>query len=171
MLNKFLSKVFNMGIGFVIVASVHFVDSIRRQLQKSKIESLAIRHGCDMADVAVIIVDHGSRREDSNRMLLEVTRQFQEKGPVRIVEPAHMELEEPSIDTAFRRCVERAAKLVIVSPFFLLPGRHWNEDIPALTAQAAAKHQGVKYLVAAPLGQHPLLLEVLWERIDELMSD
>jgi sirohydrochlorin ferrochelatase len=82
-----------------------------------------------------------------------------------------MELEEPSMATAFGRCVERGAKLVIVSPFFLLPGRHWTDDIPALAAQSAAKHAGVKYLVAAPLGPHPLLIEVLWRRIAELPTD
>lgn len=35
-------KVFNMGIGFVVVSSPSFVDSIRRQLQKSRVESWCI---------------------------------------------------------------------------------------------------------------------------------
>ena len=37
-----------------------------------------------------------------------------------IVEPAHMELAEPSIATAFARCVERGATTVVVFPYFLL---------------------------------------------------
>ena len=38
------------------------------------------------------------------------------------------------IAEAFRRCVERGAAEVIVFPYFLSPGRHWNQDIPELTA-------------------------------------
>ena len=55
--------------------------------------------------------------------------------------------------------------MVVVHPFFLLPGRHWNEDIPALAACAARKHPGVRYLVTAPLGLHPLMLDVMREQI------
>ena len=49
------------------------------------------------------------------------------------------------------------ARTVVVSPYFLSPGRHWQEDLPALAAAAAARHPGVRYLVAAPLGLHPLV--------------
>ena len=47
----------------------------------------------------LIIVDHGSRRPESNEMLEEVVRQFVSRfaddghGDEQIVEPAHMELE------------------------------------------------------------------------------
>ena len=35
------------------------------------------------------------------------------------------------------------ATTVAVSPFFLSPGRHWQEDIPTLVKEAADKHPGV----------------------------
>jgi hypothetical protein len=38
-----------------------------------------------------------------------------------IVEPAHMELAEPSIGVAFDRCIERGARLVVVHPCGDLP--------------------------------------------------
>ena len=60
-----------------------------------------------MDKLGVILVDHGSRREESNALLLDVVRQFAETTGLPIVEPAHMELAEPSIATAFARCVER----------------------------------------------------------------
>src|SRR5438874_10113296 len=107
-------------------------------------------------DHGVIVVDHGSRREESNAMLLDVVRDFAEATGMPIVEPAHMELAEPSIAAAFARCVERGATTVVVFPYFLLPGRHWNDDIPRLAAAAAANHPGVRYLVTAPFGLHPL---------------
>ncbi|KAL7228655.1 hypothetical protein ACSBR2_007373 [Camellia fascicularis] len=49
-------------------------------------------------------------------------------------------LAEPSIRDAFGLCVQQGANSVIVSPFFLIPGRHWHQDIPSLTAEAAKGH-------------------------------
>ena len=121
-------------------------------------------------EIGVIVVDHGSRRDESNELLLEVVRQFVEATGLAIVEPAHMELAEPSIDTAFGRCVERGAKTVVVFPYFLLPGRHWNEDIPRLTAAAARRYAGVKFLVTAPFGLHPLMAEVMRQRIEHCLA-
>jgi len=124
----------------------------------------------DTADLGVILVDHGSRREESNRLLLEVVAHFAASSGLPVVEPAHMELAEPSIATAFARCVERGAKTVVVFPYFLLPGRHWHEDIPRLAAEAAAAHQGVRFLVTAPFGLHPLLSEVIGQRIAHCLA-
>lgn len=119
---------------------------------------------------AVVVVDHGSRRSSSNIMLEELVQRFADQSPFDIVEPAHMELAEPSIRTAFRRCVERGARRVVVLPYFLLPGRHWHEDIPRLTRQAAAEHPGVDYLVASPIGLHPLMLGVMQARLDHCLA-
>lgn len=120
--------------------------------------------------MAAIVVDHGSRRPESNQALLEVVAKFRESASLRIVEPAHMELAEPSIDTAFGRCVEQGATLIVVHPFFLLPGRHWRHDIPRLAAEAAAKRPGVRYLVTAPLGLHAGMGRIMQEQIDRCLA-
>ncbi|XP_024928542.1 sirohydrochlorin ferrochelatase, chloroplastic isoform X2 [Ziziphus jujuba] len=114
-------------------------------------------HGVGDRD-GIIIVDHGSRRKESNLMLNEFVAMFREKTGYQIVEPAHMELAEPSIRNSFDACVQKGANRVIVSPFFLFPGRHWHQDIPSLTAEAAKQHPDVSYIVTAPLGLHELLV-------------
>ncbi|MCG8457533.1 MAG: hypothetical protein MI919_14765 [Holophagales bacterium] len=122
------------------------------------------------ASVGVVIVDHGSRVTVSNAMLEHFVEQFAAESPYPIVEPAHMELAEPSIRTAFARCVERGAQRVVVMPYFLSPGRHWSDDIPRLTAEAAADHPGVTYLVGAPLGLHPLVQGVIRARLEHCLA-
>jgi CbiX len=72
------------------------------------------------------------------------------------VEPAHMELAEPSIGEAIGRCVEAGCKVVVVAPLFLFRGRHVESDIPALVGEAASHHSGVRCLIAPPLGTSPL---------------
>lgn len=117
---------------------------------------------------AIVIVDHGSRRDESNKLLEEVARLFGERfrQTYEIVEPAHMELCEPSIATAYATCVRRGATRVVVVPFFLGPGKHWTGDIPALTAAAATEHPGTRYHVAMPLGVDDLMLDLLKKRAD-----
>ncbi|HEX5470849.1 MAG TPA: CbiX/SirB N-terminal domain-containing protein [Lacipirellulaceae bacterium] len=124
----------------------------------------------DDGQLGVILVDHGSRRDESNAMLVDVVRDFARATGMPIVEPAHMELAEPSIATAFDRCVARGATTVVVFPYFLLPGRHWNDDIPRLAALASRNHPGVRYLVTAPFGLHPLMAEVMRQRIDHCLA-
>jgi sirohydrochlorin ferrochelatase len=114
---------------------------------------------------AVIIVDHGSRREASNEMLLAATRTFAQQSHYAIVEPAHMELAQPDIATAYRKCVERGAKRIIVFPYFLSPGRHWSEDIPNLVKAAALPFPDTEWLVTAPFGLHPEMSAIINDRI------
>lgn len=122
------------------------------------------------ATTGVVIVDHGSRRAESNLMLETFVESFARTGPWMIVEPAHMELAEPSIATAFARCVARGARRVVVMPYFLAPGRHWNEDIPSLTREAAGRHPGIPWLVGAPIGLHPLMVRVIEARLGHCLE-
>ena len=119
-----------------------------------------------MNTTAIVIVDHGSRRAESNRLLEEVARLFGDRFAAKydIVEPAHMELDEPSLATAFATCAARGAKRVVVVPFFLGPGKHWTSDIPRLVAEAAMDHPGVAYHVAPVLGIDDLILDLLEKR-------
>lgn len=117
----------------------------------------------------IILVDHGSRLAESNLLIEAVAQAFQHRFATEfdIVEPAHMELAEPSIATAFARCVSRGADKVVILPYFLGPGKHWTMDIPALSAAAAQHHPGVTYRVAPTLGLDDLVLDLLYKRLQE----
>jgi sirohydrochlorin ferrochelatase len=124
----------------------------------------------NVEELGIVIVDHGSRQEKSNRLFVELVERFQRATPYSIVEPAHMELAEPSLPSAFHRCVERGARLIVVHPYFLLPGRHWEEDIPRLAADAARRNPDIRYLVTAPLGLHELMLQVICDRVQQCLK-
>ncbi|CAM6086652.1 unnamed protein product [Calypogeia fissa] len=118
----------------------------------------------------VVIVDHGSRRAQSNAMLHEFVKMYKEETGHKLVEAAHMELATPTIADAFDRCVEQGASRVIICPYFLFPGRHWDKDIPVLAAEAAKKHPQVSYLVTAPIGLHKLMVTVIQDRMEYCLS-
>jgi sirohydrochlorin ferrochelatase len=115
----------------------------------------------------IVIVDHGSRRSQSNEMLERIAQLFGERFSEKynIVEPAHMEIAEPSIATAYARCVERGAERIVVAPFFLGPGKHWTQDIPSLAAAAAEPFPQTRYHVTQTLGIDDLILDLLEKRV------
>ena len=120
--------------------------------------------------IGVIVVDHGSRRVEANQRHEAFVGAWAEAKRFPVVEAAHMELAEPSIDTAFDACVAAGATTVVIAPYFLWPGNHWAVDIPALAGAAASRHPGVRHLVAAPLGPHPQLLDIVGERVDRCLA-
>lgn len=113
---------------------------------------------------ALLIVDHGSRLEAANRMLLDVADVVRAKRPDLIVHAAHMELAEPSIPQGIAACVRDGATEVIVHPYMLSPGRHATRDIPRIVEEAADAHPGVRITVTAPLGVHARIGDVILER-------
>jgi sirohydrochlorin ferrochelatase len=117
------------------------------------------------SDIGVILADHGSVVSEANEMLVEVVTQFRETAGAAIVEPAHMDLAEPTIEQAFARCVAQGARRVVVHPYFLTQGRHGTQDIPRMTAAAARMFPGVSYCVTEPLGPDRRMLEIILERV------
>ena len=119
----------------------------------------------DLSGVGIILVDHGSKVAEANAMLDEVVRMFRESTGAPIVEPAHMELAEPTIAQAFARCVEQGAHQVVVHPYFLAPGRHSTEDIPSMVKKVARAHPELSATVTQPLGLDPRMSQIILDRI------
>jgi sirohydrochlorin ferrochelatase len=123
-------------------------------------------------NTAVVIVDHGSRSHECNRLLEYVVHRFafRFRDQYGIVLPAHMELAEPSIATSCARCADRGAEQVIVVPLFLGPGKHWQQDIPRLVAAAMKPFPRIPWRLAAPLGDDDLLLDLLDKRARQALK-
>lgn len=113
----------------------------------------------------ILIVDHGSRREEANRALEEVALLVKRARPDAIVRIAHMDIVPPTVADAFDDCVAEGAGEVIVHPYFLSPGSHITDDIPRLVREAAKRHPGVRTRITDALGAHPKIVEVILERI------
>jgi sirohydrochlorin ferrochelatase len=116
---------------------------------------------------AILLVDHGSRRAEANALLEEVADQVRTRKPESIVEIAHLEIARPDIPAGIDACVAKGASLIVVHPYFLGPGRHTSDDIPAQVARAAEKHANVQIRISEPLGGHAALIDVILERVSE----
>lgn len=111
---------------------------------------------------ALLLVDHGSRASEANESLVAIAELVRARvGPGVIVGYAHMELATPTVHDAIAILVAEGAAQITVVPYFLARGRHSREDIPKLVSDATAAHPGVLFVVAEPLGPHPLLAELV----------
>lgn len=117
-----------------------------------------------MGAIGLILVDHGSRRPESNRSLHEMVSRLSLRRPDLLVTGAHMEIAEPRLSAAVAGLVERGAEHIIVHPYLLAPGRHATIDIPEQVRQVGLEYPEVAFEVTLPLGPHNLLLDIILER-------
>ncbi len=113
---------------------------------------------------ALIIIDHGSRRDEANRMLESMAEILRSMTDDRVY-AAHMELASPSMAEAFDQAVRDGAEEVFVFPYFLSPGRHSHEDIPRMCAEAAADHPDVHWHCSGPIGLDRMMAELVLQRV------
>ncbi len=114
--------------------------------------------------LGLLLIDHGSRRAESNRQLDDMAERVQRLRPDAVVAAAHMEIAPPDLATTFAALVAKGATRMVILPYFLSDGRHLTQDIPALAAAAAAQHPGITYTIGQALGPHDALAALLLER-------
>jgi uroporphyrin-III C-methyltransferase len=117
--------------------------------------------------VGILVVGHGSRREEANADVREAARLIARRGSFAFVEPAFLEIVSPTIEEGFASLIRRGAGHVVVHPYFLSPGRHTRGDIPVEVEEAASRHPGVTYQITEPLAAHPSVIDASIERILE----
>lgn len=116
---------------------------------------------------ALVLIDHGSRRAEANALLEAMSARVAKLLPDWQVEPAHMELAEPTLAQAIARCVQNDAREIVVVPFFLGPGRHVTQDIPRLLDDERAKYPEVSMRLTGALAPDDLLAQLVIQRATE----
>ena len=110
----------------------------------------------------VLLVGHGTRSAQGVAEFRQLAREVEQSLAPQPVEPAFLELAEPTIADSFSRLIERGVRRVAVAPLLLFAAGHAKEDIPAAVAEAAGilPPGEVEIVFAQPMGSHPALLEL-----------
>jgi sirohydrochlorin ferrochelatase len=122
----------------------------------------------ERARTAILLIAHGSRQASANDDLHELAARLSSQGTYPIVEPSFLELAEPELLAGGRRCVELGATRVLMIPYFLSEGVHLRRDLTAARDELNRRHPDVQFILGSPLGPHPLLDQLVAERIREL---
>jgi len=121
-------------------------------------------------DLALLLIAHGSRHAEANADLDWLALELKKDGVYRTVVATFLELAAPTIEEGGKRCVEAGAKKVLLVPYFLSAGVHVRRDLEDHRCKLAAAHPGVSFSLAEPLGRHPLLVEVVRERVRQTLA-
>ncbi len=115
---------------------------------------------------ALLLIAHGSRHAEANADLHHVAAGLRDRGH-SIVVASFLELAEPGMLDGGRRCVAEGASLVILVPYFLSAGVHVRRDLTEARETLSQEFPDVTFRLAEPLGRHPLLLDIIEERVRE----
>jgi sirohydrochlorin ferrochelatase len=116
---------------------------------------------------AVLLIAHGSRRREANDDLVRLAKSLQSRWTHGPVEIAYLELAEPTIPQGLEACLRQGATEIRMSPYFLSEGAHVTEDLAGFRDEFTGAHPDVRVVLCPPLGLHPLIVEIVLQRIGE----
>jgi sirohydrochlorin cobaltochelatase len=112
-------------------------------------------------------VAHGSRDPAAQEVVRELLARAAARRPGLQVADAYVDNASPSIRAALADLVARGATDVVVLPLLLTPASHSKTDVAASVQEGRLAHPGVRLRYGRPLGPHPVLVEVLAQRLAE----
>jgi sirohydrochlorin ferrochelatase len=120
---------------------------------------------------AALLIAHGSRREEANLDLVDLADALRARAIFPIVEIAYLELAQPTILEGGRACVEQGAGRVSLLPYFLSAGAHVTDDLERFRRELTDQFPHVQFRLCKPLSAHPLLIEIVIDRLREGEED
>ncbi len=120
---------------------------------------------------ALLLIAHGSRRQEANEDLDYLAAELRQRGGYDLVQTSYLELSSPTIAEGGQKCVEAGATRIMLLPYFLSPGVHARDDMQLARDELATRFPEVQFLLAQPLGRHPLLADLVIQRAQEAMRD
>jgi cobalt transport protein ATP-binding subunit len=130
-----------------------------------KIQDTEDEHLASVDNTALCFMGHGSRAAEANTAMYQVVELVRRKSGIPIVEVGFMELSPPSIQESVQSCIQQGARSILLVPYFLHMGNHMRHDLPDLMAELRRCNPGVKIEMANHIGFHPMLADILMERI------
>jgi len=116
---------------------------------------------------ALIILAHGSRREESNEEIKNLTAHIKSltKKELEIVDYAFLEVAKPSLINSIENMVSNNVSEITIFPYFLNSGVHIKVDIPEIVKKARKNHPKCKFILSAPIGAYKKMPEIILKQL------
>jgi sirohydrochlorin ferrochelatase len=111
-----------------------------------------------------VLIAHGSRNPRTAEDHAALCRRIADTAGIP-VEPAFLELSEPSIPDAVDAAIAAGATSVRLVPFFLHVGNHVLRDLPELADTAQRRHPDASVVLEEHVGADPALIDLLVARV------
>lgn len=114
---------------------------------------------------AILLLGHGSRLTEANKALKQMAHMIMEIGDISLVEIAFLQFEKPDFFEGVSACISKGATKIIIHPYFLYKGRHFEEDISEMIGEAQKRYPDIEFAITEPLGVHENIAKVVLERL------
>jgi sirohydrochlorin cobaltochelatase len=118
----------------------------------------------------LLLVGHGTRSDAGVAEFTRFVARVRAAGRAGAVAGGFIEMSRPSVADAVARLATGPARELVAVPLVLTAASHGKGDIPAALARELARHPGLSYRYGRPLGPHPVLQDLLADRIDGVLG-
>lgn len=118
---------------------------------------------------AIVILGHGSRRQEANEEVLLLGEMVQSKHPEWKVAVAFVEFAQPSIEDTLERLYQQGIEEVKIVPMFLTVGNHLHQGLPKRLGLFQEKFP-MEITMAKHIGADPVLVTLIEKRVNEAES-
>ena len=112
-------------------------------------------------------VAHGSRDPASQEVVRELLALAAARRPGLRAVDAYVDNAPPSVRRRLAELAAEGVRDVAVLPLLLTPASHSKTDVAASVQAARLAHPGLRLRYGRPLGPHPVLVDVLAQRLAE----
>ena len=136
----------------------------------------------DAEPTRVIVVDHGSPLPEVTAVRAKVTMMLRERLPEGILlgqavmerrQGAEYDFNGQLLGDLLDSCaVQDADAVIVLAMMFISPGRHAGAggDIEEICADAMARNPGLRVRISPLIGEHPLLIDILQDRLQAALN-
>jgi precorrin-8X/cobalt-precorrin-8 methylmutase len=115
----------------------------------------------------IVILGHGSKAEDANKVLLELAEQVGNSAPGKVA-VASMQFGRPNLQEAVESLVNDGLKKILIAPLFFYKGAHMLMDIPEMVDDLRKSFPDCALELTENIGADPrigsILLDRIWEK-------
>jgi len=116
----------------------------------------------------VLILAHGSKRTETERILNSLTNKVKRKIGESLIYPAYLQFSEQNLEAGIDYLVKNGATKIKVIPMFLFDGVHVTEDIPNAVNEIKRKYPGIEIRISRHLGDDDRIADIIADRIRSL---
>ena len=133
-----------------------------------------------MENRGILLIGHGSRREDYRKFVEDTAEILQNNHPECTIRTCYLEHMSPAIPEGLELLKKENPDVIIAVPLLLSKGVHILETIPRLLGLKEGSHantvtlasgKNIPLLYANPIGADPLLADLLFRNAEQAQKE